>query len=267
MKELKIHASSLGRLMTNDKATTITPKQLETLEGLLSKIKLTEKQAELRDTLQLKRDAEPQLSTGAKSYVKELFLKYEYGVGDDIYSKYLEKGTLTEQECIDLCNVLFDYEHLVKNEDKLFNDFVVGTPDIINDEVLIDVKSKWSPHQCFWLTETEEEQQKNLDHKLYEWQLKAYMWLTGKTESYLIYCLVPTPEVLVLDEMRRVSWNKNEGGDVSIETEAEVRAYFDISNIPTEKRVKAFKVELTDKDVADMKKKIILARKYYKTIE
>ena len=67
--------------------------------------------------------------------------------------------------------------------------------------------------------------------------------------------------------MRRVSWKRGELGEVSIETEAEVRAYFDISNIPTEKRVKSFKVELTEKDVADMKIKVNLARKYYKQIQ
>jgi len=93
------------------------------------------------------------------------------------------------------------------------------------------------------------------------------MWLTGRTESWLVYCLVPTPEDLILDEIRRVSWNKGELGDVSIETEADVRAYFDISNIPAEKRVKSFKVELTPKDIADMKNCVILARKFYKTID
>ena len=267
MKELKIRASSLGRLMSSDSATTITEKQLDTLNDLLTKIKLTDKQATLRDSLMLKRDAPPELSKGAKSYIKELFMFHEYGVGMDIYSKYMEKGVLTEDECIDLCSSLFDYGELKKNEVELSNEYITGTPDIVNDMVLIDVKSKWSPHQCFWLAETDKEIQKNLDHKVYEWQLKSYMWLTGHVESELVYCLVATPEHLVLDEMRRLSWKKLEGGEVSIETEAEVRAYFDISNIPTEKRVKSFKVELTEKDVADMKIKVNLARKYYKQIQ
>ncbi len=67
--------------------------------------------------------------------------------------------------------------------------------------------------------------------------------------------------------MRRVSWKRGELGDVSIETEAEVRAYFDISNIPVDKRVKSFKVELSKKDLVLMKEKIILANKFYKTIK
>ena len=54
MSDLKIRASQLGRIMTDDSSAKITDKQLSTLEGLLSKIKLTEKQAELRDTYALK---------------------------------------------------------------------------------------------------------------------------------------------------------------------------------------------------------------------
>jgi len=260
MKDLKIRASSLGRLMASDKDTSITDKQLETLNDLLAKIKLTEKQAELRDSLMLKRDAEPELSKGAKSYVQELFMYHEYGVRKEINSKYCDKGNIVEDLSIELAGIYLDQPNLVKNDEYFENDYITGCPDVLNDQVLIDVKSSWSA-STFPFFDTE------LKNSLYEWQLKAYMWLTGHAESYLVYCLVPTPEDLILDEMRRVSWKKLEGMEVSIETEAEVRAYFDISNIPTERRVKSFKVELTKKDVADMKKSIILARKYYKQIK
>ncbi len=259
MKELKIRASSLGRLMTEDNATTITPKQLETLEGLLKKIKLTEPQAKLRDKLILKRDAESELSKGAKTYVKELFMYHEYGVRQEINSKYIDKGNEVEDLSIELAGVYLEGD-LFKNDEYFENDYICGTPDVLTDNFLVDVKSSWSA-STFPFFETE------LKNKLYEWQLKAYMWLTGRTDSWLVYCLVPTPNDLILDEMRRISWKKGELGDVSIETEAEVLKYFDISNIPTEKRVKAFNVKLTPKDIADMKKMINLARKYYKTIE
>jgi hypothetical protein len=260
MKYLKIRASSLGRLMSNDKDTSITDKQLVTLNGLLDKIKLTEKQAELRDVLLLKRDAKPELSTGAKSYVKELYQYHEYGIRQEINSKYIDKGNEVEDLAIELAGITLEFEGLEKNENYFTNGFVHGTPDVCNDEVLIDVKSSWSA-ATFPMFDTK------LKNTIYEWQLKAYMWLTGHKESYLVYCLVPTPEELILDEMRRVSWKRGELGEVSIETEAEVRAYFDISNIPTQKRVKSFKVELTEKDVADIKIKVNLARKYYKQIQ
>ena len=251
MKDLKIRASSLGRLMATNKSTTITPKQLETLNGLLNKIKLTEKQAELRDTLLLKRDAEPELSEGAKSYVKELYQFHEYGIRQEIKSKYLDKGNEVENLSIELASM--------KNDEYFENDYVCGTPDVVTSEYVLDVKSSWSA-ATFPMFETE------LKNKIYEWQLKAYMWLTGLTESYLCYCLVETPEPLILDEMRRVSWNRGEGAEISEETEIDVRNYFDISRVPTERRIKVFNVKLTEKDIADMKKNVYLARKFYKTI-
>lgn len=260
MKELKIRASSLGRLMSSDSATTITDKQATELKRLEGLIKLTEPQAKLRDKLQLKRDAPPELSTGAKTYVKELFMYHEYGVRQEINSKYLDKGNAVEDASIELAGILLDHHDLKKNDEYFENDYIHGTPDVCNDEVLIDVKSSWSASTFPFFDD-------KLKNTIYEWQLKAYMWLTGRVESYLVYCLVPTPEDLILDEMRRVSWKKLEGMEVSIETEAEVRAYFDITNIPVEKRVKSFKVELTEKDVASMKKNVYLARKYYKQIK
>ena len=242
MEDLKIRASSLGRLMSNDKDTSITDKQLVTLNGLLAKIKLTEKQAELRDVLLLKRDAKPQLSAGAKSYINELFMYKEFGVRQEINSKYIDKGNEVEELAIEIAGIELGYEGLVKNEDYFENDYIIGTPDVVNDEVLIDVKSSWSASTFPFFDTT-------LKNNIYLWQLKAYMYLTGHTESYLCYCLVPTPEDLILDEMRRVSWKRGELGEVSIETEVNVRSYFDLSKIPTEKRVKAFKVELTKEDV------------------
>ena len=260
MKDLKIRASSLGRLMSNDKDTSITDKQLVTLNGLLAKIKLTEKQAELRDILMLKRDAKPQLSAGAKSYINELFMYKEFGVRQEINSKYIDKGNEVEELAIEIAGIQLGYEGLVKNEDYFENDYIIGTPDVVNDEVLIDVKSSWSASTFPFFDTT-------LKNNIYSWQLKAYMYLTGHTESYLCYCLVPTPEDLILDEMRRVSWKRGELGEVSIETEVNVRSYFDLSKIPTEKRVKAFKVELTKEDVEQIKEKVELAREYYKQIK
>jgi len=257
MKDLKIRASSLGRLMATNSKTTITTKQLETLNGLLSKIKLTEKQAELRDTLLLKRDAEPELSEGAKSYVKELYQYHEYGIRQEIKSKYLDKGNEVENLSIELASIYMG-DFLIKNEEYYENDYVYGTPDVVDFNYVLDVKSSWSA-ATFPMLETE------LKNSVYLWQMKAYMWLTGLSKSYLCYCLVETPEEIIQDEIRRTSWKRFEI-EPSFETEMEVREYFNIMKIPTEKRIRVFEVNLTEKDIADMKRNVYLARKFYKTI-
>jgi len=259
MSELKIRASQLGKIMSDDAKNKISDKQLLTLEGLLSKIKLTEKQAELRDVLLLKRDAKPELSTGAKTYIKELWLEDNYGIKQEINSKYLTKGNDVEDLSIQLVETMLDKEGLYKNDEYFENDYVKGTPDVITDTCVIDVKSSWSAATFPFFDE-------KLSNKNYEWQLKAYMWLTNIHESYLSYCLVPTPEVLILDEMRRVSWKRGEGGEVSKAVENEVRKYFDISEIPVWERVKSFKVTLEGEDVAKIKEKVNLAKEYYKSL-
>jgi len=256
MAELKIRASQLGRIMSDDAKNKISDKQLLTLEGLLSKIKLTEKQAELRDVLLLKRDAKPELSTGAKTYIKELWLEDNYGIKQEINSKYLTKGNDVEDLSIQLVETMLDQENLYKNDEYFENDYVKGTPDVITDTCVIDVKSSWSAATFPFFDE-------KLSNKNYEWQLKSYMWLTNLHESYLSYCLVPTPEVLILDEMRRVSWKRGEGGEVSKTVENEVRQYFDISEIPVWERVKSFKVTLKGEDIAKIKEKVNLAKEYY----
>ena len=100
---------------------------------------------------------------------------------------------------------------------------------------------------------------------MYEWQLKAYMWLTEMSESYLVYCLVQTPEILIQDEIRRTSWKRGEI-DISDATDNDVREFHNIDHIPAWDRVKSFKVVLTDEDISQMKEKIELARVYYKQI-
>lgn len=258
MKDLKIRASQLGRIMTDDPATVITDKQLITLNGLLTKIKLTEKQSIKRDELVAKRDAKPELSVGAKSYIRELWLENEFGVKKEINSKYLDKGLEVENASIELCKVLLEDDSLYKNDMYFENDYIKGTPDINTMKSLIDVKSSWSA-STFPFFDT------YLKNKLYEWQLKAYMYLVGKTESKLIYCLVRTPEHYIKTETMKTSWKRLEL-DVTEETEQEVRDYFDISAIPLEKRIKVFDVNLTDADIAKIKDKVELAREYYNTL-
>ena len=259
MKDLKIRASQLGKIMSDDPKNKITDKQLFTLDGLLTKVKLTDKQAELRDVLLLKRDAKPELSKGAKTYIKELWLQNNYGIKQDINSKYIDKGNEVEQLSIELAEVTMDIGKMYKNDQYFENDHVHGTPDVITETHVVDVKSSWSAATFPFFDDS-------LDNNMYKWQLKAYMWLTGIHKSYLSYCLVPTPDVLIQDEMRRVSWNRGEAGEVSEEVENEVREFHNLDQIPIWERIRSFEVILNSLDILKMKQKVILAREYYDSL-
>ena len=260
MKDLKIRASAIGKIMTENPNTKLTEKQLVTLDGLLSKIKLTEKQAQYRDALILKRDAKPELSKGAKSYIEELFIEKEYGIKQHINTKYIDKGNKVESHAIKLTELFMGGAILNKNEDYFDNGFVCGTPDVITDDYIIDVKSSWSAATFPFFID-------KIPNINYEWQLKAYMWLTNIHRSWLCYCLVPTPEHLVNDEIRRVSWQRGELGDVSEEVESEVLQHHNIDKIPIEKRVKMYHITLTGDDIKNMKDKVTLARGYYRALK
>ena len=259
MKELKIRASSLGKIMSDDPKNKITEKQLITLDGLLSKVKLTDKQAELRDVLLLKRDAKPELSKGAKTYIRELWLEDNYGIKQEINSKYIDKGNEVESLSIKLAELTADLGELYKNEEYFENNYVKGTPDVITDSHIIDVKSSWSAATFPFFDEV-------LTNKNYEWQLKAYCWLTNIHKAYLSYCLVPTPEILIQDEIKRVSWKRGEI-EISQEVEDEVRAFHNLEAIPIWERIKSFEVTLNSDDIVKMRDKVTLAREYYNTLK
>lgn len=259
MEKVLIRASSLGKIMVDDPGSKITERQLETLNGLLSKIKLTEKQAQLRDTLLLKRDSKPKLSIGAKTYIKELWLYNNYGIKQNISSKYIEKGNEVEGLSIQLVETIMELGKLSKNDVHYKNDYICGTPDVVTNDLVIDVKSTWSAATFPFFDD-------KIKNNMYLWQLKAYMWLTGLRKSYLCYCLVPTPETLIEDEMRRVSWKRGELGEVSDQVEDEVREFHSLEKIPILKRIKSFQVNLHDSDIEQIKNKIKLVREYYKEL-
>lgn len=189
--KIKFHPSSVGRLMADEPTASITPLQLQALNDLLSKVKLTEKQAEKRDELIAKRDAPPQLSAGAKTYVRDIVDSIEYKYTSDFYSKETDKGTICEQYSIDLLNRLTFNSYEKFPDGNYENDYLTSRGcDIKHGRVVRDIKSSWSKktHPKSW---------KQAESKLYEWQLRAYMMLFDCDDAYLDFMLVDTPDELI----------------------------------------------------------------------
>ena len=195
------------------------------------------------------------LSQTTKSYIQELVLEDKYGIRKDINSRYLDKGNIVEDEAIALTERVLNLDFIVKNDEFFENDFIKGTPDIITDKLIIDVKSSWSAH-TFPFFEDE------LPNKDYFYQLQGYMALTGKEEGIVAYCLIDTPEDIVLDEIRRTSWKKHEL-DVTEETEEEVRMQHTFSHIDEVKRVKAFHVVRNDEVINRIYERVTECNLYY----
>jgi hypothetical protein len=198
------------------------------------------------------------LSATAKTHVQELYLEHEYGIYKEFWSRYTDKGNLVEDEGILMCESLFDGLFLEKNEQKFTNDYLTGVPDVITDDFILDVKSSYTAHTFPFFD-------KDLPNKDYFYQLQGYMELTGKTDAYVVYCLINTPEEIIQDEIRRESWKRKE---ISISEEAEehVRSIHTFDHIPKERRLKAFHVQKDEAVIEQIYERINLCREYYLTL-
>lgn len=156
MREIKIRASSVGKIMTNPRSKS---------EGILS--------------------------TGAKTYLREIAKQEIFGIEFEVDSKEMAKGREVEEDSIALLNSVRGLA-LVKNTERRSNAWITGECDLYDPSTRkgYDLKSSWSA-KTFpgWLPDCED--------STYEWQMRAYMWLWDADEWEVVYALVDTPERLI----------------------------------------------------------------------
>lgn len=175
------------------------------------------------------------LSETAKTYLKELAIEMVYGVSKDFSNKYTIKGVDCENESIQLVSDVLNIPFLFKNEQTYQNDWILGTPDVVISDLVIDVKTSWNLYTFPFF-------EKEIPNKDYFYQLQAYMWLTGIEKSKLCYCLINTPEDLIGYEPRELH-------------------IFD--NMPIEKRVKTYDIDLDLSVIDKIKIKCENANEYF----
>jgi hypothetical protein len=123
-----------------------------------------------------------ELSQTCITYLKEWYA----GDKEELTSKYLTKGILLEDEAIKFASkVLYGGIKAYKNEDIYSNEWLVGTPDVILENSIIDTKCAWNRK-----TLLDSALELNTD---YEWQLRGYMMLCNKEFATLFYYLGDTP--------------------------------------------------------------------------
>jgi hypothetical protein len=132
------------------------------------------------------------LSETTKTYAQNWLKEQIYGMKYEIDSKYMKKGVLLEDEAIDSAIQWLDLPFTLKNESHFEDDFFTGTPDLILEDEVLDIKNSWDAFS-FPLFDTE------IPTKGYEYQLQIYMHLTGKRKARLVYVLLNTPEHLTYE--------------------------------------------------------------------
>lgn len=200
IKDFKIRASAGGQIMTNPRAKT-----------------------EL-------------LSETTKTYVFEWLKENIYGYRKEISNKYLSKGLELEDEAIDKAIELLDLPFTLKNEQYFEDEYFTGTPDLIIQDTVYDIKCSWD---CFTfpLFDTE------ITTKNYYYQLQIYMHLLGLKKAKLIYVLLNTPENLA-------SWEQPK----------------DYNDLDKKFRIKTFDVDYSEEVIQDLKQRVTNIREFIKTI-
>jgi len=173
------------------------------------------------------------LSETTKNYVKEWLIEHIFGVKKQISSKYLNKGLRLEDTAIDKAIEWLDLPFAIKNESFYEDDYFTGTPDLIVDGIVYDIKCSWD---CFTFPLFENE----IPTKDYFYQLQIYMHLTGCKQAVLTYVLLNTPEELTYEEKHNYD------------------------EMDKQYRIKTFNINYSEEVIADLQKRVTDVREYLK---
>lgn len=139
------------------------------------------------------------LGETCKKHLMECYIWEKYKRKKNIENKYIEKGLAVEEYSITLY-ANQKKRWFEKNETVFSNEFICGTPDIIEKDAITDIKSSWDIHTFF-----------NVFHqpmnKDYFYQIQSYCTLKDKPTGRLVYCLVDTPEPLINDAKWKLARN------------------------------------------------------------
>lgn len=244
--ELESDVATIIKKMSNRE------KILKTEENKIIKYSdLTYSISKLKDTLSY-----PWLSDTAKTYLAQIYVQEIYGREDDIMNKYMQKGLMLEEDAITQHSILTG-KFFKKNTIRKNNDFVEGEFDYEDEEedTIIDAKCSWSIFQ-FYKTVV-----KPLD-PIYVWQMKSYLWLTGRKNGLVIHSLLDTPESILAAEMQKMKYNFTSSQSDFEQACLELKNNHTYIDIPKEEKESTKIVNLTEEDVIAMQTQINHARNY-----
>lgn len=202
------------------------------------------------------------ISETTKTYLAECFVNAKYGRYKELTNKYIAKGLAVEEDSITLYSRV-KKQMFKKNEQRLSNGFITGTPDLFTGEsiekadCIIDIKSSWSIF-TFYATTIEK-----LNSNYY-FQLQGYMALTGAKTAKLAYCLIDTPDAIFMQELRTLMYQMGCDAENKLYQEAanKMEELMKYSDIPISERMNEIEIPRNDSDIARIKEQVILCREW-----
>lgn len=187
------------------------------------------------------KDKNALISKTTQTFLDQWLKELIYRRRKEFSSKYTEKGIQVENSSIEFASEQLGWGMVFKNEKYFENDWLTGTPDIILNDRVTDIKNSWD---CFTFPILDAE----LENSDYYWQVQGYMDLTGKESAQVVYILSDTPEHLVDDEIRRQGW-KMGFIEIPIEFEDEIRYKMAYTDIDPKLKIKVFDVPRNQPDI------------------
>ena len=199
------------------------------------------------------------ISKTTATFLQQWYKEQLYDRRKEFTSKYTEKGLLMESESISyLESTNADFGFLLKNEQWFENDFMHGTPDVVLSDRIIEMKNSWD---CFTFPLFDTEPDKG-----YEWQVQAYMELTGRKQATIAYMLMNTPDVII-DKAIRSKMYELGTDEIDVELEQSIMDSMRYDNISPKLRIKLFNVQYDPDAIEQIRVRVEECRAYLETIK
>ena len=199
-----------------------------------------------------------ELPVGAQTYLREWYISEKYGRRMPVRTDQMDKGIRCEEQSISLLQLVEENQILYKKNDKnLTNKWATGTPDLLTDEEVLDIKTAWT-FDTFWKAEGVHTKSGMLTD--YGWQLMVYMWLTGLKNARLVYTLINTPEDTLIGLESAARW-KFQGMDDNPEYDVyckQLRKMHIFDDIRIDDRVRIWDLEYSEEHIDQLKARVEL---------
>jgi len=191
-----------------------------------------------------------------KTYLKNWILEQPELLGvrvNDFSNKYTEKGNFVEADALNyLSEHVYSDAFLVPNTRNFSDDFMTGTPDIIQPDHIADNKASWSASTFPFFGG-------KLKTKDYFWQGQVYMNLVGREKHIVYYVLMSTPDHLIEREAQNRA-RKLGFPDVTDELWNDTRKQLTFEHLGPEMRIKPFEFEFDAEKIEELNERVIASR-------
>ena len=195
------------------------------------------------------------ISKTAQTYCKKWYKEQIYNRKEEVFNKYFDKGNIVEDNSIDFIAKYLDYDSLSKNGRSYVNEYMTGTPDLVTEDGVIEVKNSWN---CFSFPLLEDK----IPNINYFYQVQGYMKLTGLNKAKLIYTLMDTPENLIEKEYHKLNYEPDTFClDGSSDWDVFKEKYI-FSNLEDKYLIKIFEISYDEKVINEIIERVEKCREY-----